>query len=103
MSRVGYSRGLIRDRRRTMMNIPPFIYKRSRVHFVLKVKGDAGCLCWVRSDDGRQDASAVVERRGILFVIKERGGQRTFLAEPRKVFAIPIITGLVGIRGVVVP
>ena len=63
----------------------------------------ARSLSRVRPDDRPQNASTVIERWGGLFEIQQGGGKSPTAAEPREVLAIPVITFLIIIIGVIVP
>ena len=81
----------------------PCALERARVHLVREVYRDARGLGWVRPDEGAEDARAVVERGRRLRVVEPHAGQRAAATEPREVLAVPVVTPLVGIVGIVIP
>lgn len=96
-------RNLTRSSRRLGILVAPLERELPRIHFVLKLERYSGGFGGERSNDGIKNSSAVIQSRGGLDEIQERGGEAATLGKPGKILAVPVITMGVVVIGVVVP
>lgn len=85
------------------MRDDPSVRELARVDFVFELHGYAGSLRGIWSDHRPEDASAAVKTGGSLVIVQKRCGKSAAVGEPGEVLAVPVVSRLVVVVGVVVP